>query len=182
MNWLYRKNIGILAMVFLILFSALTGTHRSLAKLQGKAEAVFTAGEAGDGIGIQSDLNERLALAYNMVTIGRKYLPEGDPLLEQVLAARSQLEAAEGPASKYEANEAMSLAMKDLYDALKGRSLSSVDAPYPDKLYAEFNSRNDTISHDPYNKLAVEFNSVLKAFPANVLGRLVFIRPLELFQ
>lgn len=182
MNLLYRKNIGILAMVLLILFSALTGAHRGLSKLQGKAEAVFTAGEAGDGIGIQSDLNERLDLAYNMVTIGRKYLPEGDPLLEEVLSARGQLEAGKGPASKYEANSALSIAVKDLYDALKSRSLSATDAPYPDKLYAEFNSRNDTISHDPYNKLAAEFNETLQAFPANVLSKLVFIRPLELFQ
>jgi len=182
MNLLYRKNLGILVMVALILFSALTGAHRSLAELRGKAEAVFTAGEAGDGIGIQSDLNERLDLAYNMVTIGRKYFPPGDPLLEQVLAARSRLAEARGPAAKFAANGALSLAVKDLYDALKGRRLSAVDAPYPDKLYAEFNSRNDTLSHDPYNMEAGEFNDRLQAFPANVLARLVFIRPLELFQ
>lgn len=182
MNLLYRKNIGILVMVLLMLFSALTGTHRGLSKLQGKAEAVFRLGEAGDGIGIQSDLNERLDLAYNLVTVGRKYLSAEDPLLTQVLGAREQLEQAQSPKAKYEANGALSLAVTDLYKELKGRSLSAVDAPYPDKLYAEFNSRNDTISHDPYNQYASEFNETLKAFPASVLSKLVFIGPLELFQ
>jgi len=182
MNLLYRKNIGILVMVLLMLFSALTGTHRGLSKLQGKAEAVFQLGEAGDGIGIQSDLNERLDLAYNLVTIGRKYLSAEDPMLTKVLGTREQLEQAQSPKAKYEANAALSLAVTDLYKELKGRSLSAVDAPYPDKLYAEFNSRNDTISHDPYNQYASEFNEKLEAFPASVLSKLVFIGPLELYQ
>ena len=41
---------------------------------------------------------------------------------------------------------------------------------YRQSLYADFNSRNDTISHDPYNQYAQDYNQALDGFPASLLA------------
>ncbi len=53
-------------------------------------------------------------------------------------------------------------------DQLDG-SLSEKDESYRQRLYADFNSRNDTISHDPYYSYAAEYNKLLDGFPAKLI-------------
>ena len=59
-----------------------------------------------------------------------------------------------------------------LYQALGDEMLSGNDEKYRERLYADFNSRNDTISHDPYYKYAADYNEILMHFPANVIAGL----------
>ena len=169
-------------MIFMIVGGTLVGSHNSLMSLRGDAEAVFTMGERGDGIGIQGDLRERDSAAYNMVVIARKYLPEENSLIQNVLAARKALDTANSVREKAGADRTLEVAVKDLYDVLSGMNLSEQDARYPQRLYTDFRSRGDTISHDPYNGEAARFNKTLAAFPAAVLGGLTGVRPLELFE
>jgi len=182
MGFLNNRKTAMAIMAILILFSSLTGTQRSLSSLQQKALRIFELGADGDGISIQNDLNERASLAYNMVTIGRKYLEEENALIQNVLAAIDALTEAEGPKEKYKANLTLDKAVTDLYHVLSQMELRDVDKPYPNRLYTDFNSRNDTISHDPYNQEAAAFNEVLETFPANVFSSIFGIRPLELFK
>jgi hypothetical protein len=182
MNLLQNQKTAIVIMVVMILVSIPIGAQRSLAALEQKALDVFVLGESGDGIGIQSDLEERMDIAYNLVTVGRKYLSEKDPFIQNVLVHIDELRQAQGPSAKYQANAILNQAVTDLYQKLIQMDLSEVDRTYPRRLFDSFNSRNDTISHDPYNLYAAKYNQALKAFPANILSKLVFAKPLELFQ
>ena len=177
-----NQSTAILIMILMILGSAFLGSRSSLMELRTKAEQVFLLGSEGDGIGIQNDLEERSAAAYNMTVIARNYLSEGDAVIQAVLEAREELAAAEGPGEKYEADQELETAVKDLKAKLEGLELTEKDAPYPQRLYTDFLSRGETISHDPYNSLAADFNEALKEFPANILSRLTGVKELELFS
>ena len=54
--------------------------------------------------------------------------------------------------------------------------LSEQDEKYRQKLYADFNSRGDTISHDPYNQYAEEYMQTLKGFPASLIAAVMPVK------
>ncbi|MDR1192611.1 MAG: LemA family protein [Peptococcaceae bacterium] len=176
-----KRPVAVAAMVLMILVGALAGGHNSLNHLRAVAAAVFTNGAAGDGAGIDRDLRERGEAAYNMVVVARKYLPEDHGLIQATLAARQSLDEAATVRHKAAADKELAAAVADLYQALGAMSLSELDAPYPRRLYTDFQSRGDSISHDPYNFRASAFNEALDTFPASLLGGLTGIQPLELF-
>ena len=178
------RNSRFAAVVMLLMIAAgtLVGSHNSLADLREKAAAVFTLGARGDGIGIQSDLNERAGIAYNLVVLARKYLPEDNALIQNAVSTATALASAGGIREKSAANRALETTVKDLADVLSSLTLSAQDARYPQRMYTDFRSRGDAISHDPYNQAAVSFNRILSGFPAKLLGGLTGIRPLELFE
>ena len=182
MNIWKRNSFAIAAMVLMIAVGTLAGSHNTLMGMRNKASTIFIAGVRGDGIGIQGDLREREGKAYDMVMIARKYLPEDNALIQNVLKARDALNAASTVKGKAAANRALETAVKDLFDVLSGMTLSESDARYPQSLYTNFRSRGDTIGHDPYNAAAAGFNDVLAGFPAGVLGGISGVQPLELFE
>ncbi|MCL2121860.1 MAG: LemA family protein [Clostridiales bacterium] len=169
-------------MILMILAGTLIGSHNSLSAMRNTASAIFSLGARGDGIGIQGDLRERGNAAYNMVVIARKYLPEENTLIQNVLAAKEVLDTASSVREKAAANRELGTAVRDLYDVLDEMNLRPPDAGYPQSLYTDFRSRGDTISHDPYNQAAAGFNQILSGFPAGILGGLTGIRRLELFE
>ncbi len=182
MNIWRNNKFAFVAMLVMIIAGTLIGSHNTLAGMREEGAAVFVAGIKGDGIGIQGDLSERDAAAYNMVTIARKYLPEDNAVIQQVIKARADLAAADSVAEKAKADKALESAVKDLHQVLAAAKLSAQDEKYPQRIYTEFRSRGDTISHDPYNQVAADFNKKLSAFPAGLLGGLTGVKPLELFQ
>lgn len=182
MNAAQKNCIACIVMIVMIAAGTLIGSHTSLMGMRREAEAIFTVGARGDGIGIQSDLRERDGVAYNMVVVARRYLPDDHALIQNVQSARSDLDAAASVRDKSRANRALDTAVKDLYDVLNTIDLSEQDARYPQRLYTDFRSRGDTISHDPYNRAAAAFNDTLSGFPAGLLGGLTGVRPLELFE
>ncbi|MCL1805591.1 MAG: LemA family protein [Clostridiales bacterium] len=176
------KRFAICVMILMIAAGTLIGSHNSLAGKRDKAAVVFTMGVRGDGISIQGDLRERDGAAYNMVVVARKYLPEDNALIQNVLIARGELEVAATVGAKSAANRKLETAVKDLYDVLSVTELSGQDERYPRQLYTDFRSRGDSIGHDPYNQEAAAFNRVLSGFPAGLLGGLTGVKPLELFD
>ena len=184
MENLRKSSVACLVMVLMIIVGTLAGSHNSLMGMRKDAEAVFSLGVRGDGVGILGDLRERQSLAYNMVVIARKYLPEDHTLIRNVLDAGA---GGGGGASLSvpelaSADRALELALKDLFDVLNAMELAEVDARYPQRLYTDFRARGDTISHDPYNQVASAFNKTLAGFPAGVLGGLTGVRPLALYE
>jgi len=177
-----RSSFASFIMILMILAGTLIGSHNSLSAMRNAASAIFSMGAQGDGIGIQGDLRERGNAAYNMVVIARKYLPEENQLIQNVLASKNALDTASSVREKATANRDLTTAVRDLYDVLNGMDLRSPDTGYPQSLYTDFRSRGDTISHDPYNQAAAGFNQVLSGFPAGMLGGLTGIQRLELFE
>lgn len=177
-----NANTARIVMILAILVSVVFGSYRSLSSEAAKVEDVFYNGVDKDGIGIGSDLTIRTETAYNLVTVAKRYLDEGDAAVQAVLNARDALaEAGEIP-EKYAANLRLSDACADLSEKLKSEALSAADERYRAGFMTELASRSDTISHDPYNALAAKFNAQLTAFPANLLSRLTGVEPLALFR
>ena len=175
-----RVAAGILAVVVVV--SILLGCGRSLMGLRADAERTFFNGVQGDGIGIASDLTALSAAAYNLTTVASRYLDGQDTRIQNVLTAWGDLTAAQEVGDKYRASQTLTREVYRLSDALKHLPLSEEDENYRQSLLTEINSRNSTMSHDGYNAQAQAFNAALGGFPANLLGPLLGVRPLELFR
>ena len=87
-------------------------------------------------------------------------------------AINAYTQAAGDISALFAANTQMETAMTELYRTLDDTSLSEKDEKYRQRLYTDFNSRNDTISHDPYYSYAADYNKLLAQFPANVIAAL----------
>jgi hypothetical protein len=173
MKILENKIVCIVLMVVLIAGGFLLGGYKGLAGQYQKAENVFFLGEDGDGICVANDMAERATSLTNMQTVAKKYLPKGDRALESAASSLNDFTQAEGDIrALLAANSGMDAAMAALYQALDEKILSANDEKYRQRLYADFNSRNDTISHDPYYKYAADYNEILMHFPANIIAGL----------
>lgn len=173
MKILENKIVCIVLMVVLIAGGFLLSGYKGLAGQYQKAENVFFLGEDGDGICVANDMAERATSLTNMQTVAKKYLPKGDSVLESAASSLNDFTQAEGDIrALFAANSGMDAAMAVLYQALDEKILSANDEKYRQRLYADFNSRNDTISHDPYYKYAADYNEILMHFPANIIAGL----------
>ena len=194
MKILENKTISIVLMIVLVLAGFLLGGCKGLNAQYQKVEDVFFLGEDRDGIGIANDMSERASALTNMQTLAAKYLESGCAELTAAETALSSYTKAVGESEiekLFAANAQMDTAMQSLYNALSDsgtstqgqtasgqeagslkQDLSQKDERYRQSLYADFNSRNDTISHDPYYSYAAEYNKLLESFPANVISLL----------
>lgn len=181
MSKLDNRRLAAVGMALMILLSLFVGTARSLYPMRNAAQQVFFEGVDRDGLGIQNDLNKRIELSYNLVTVAKKYSESDTDAVKAVLSAREKLSSADSIKEKYKANIALTEATETLIEEMKSYSLSEKDEKYRKEIRDDLNSRNETISSDGYNAAASSFNSELSSFPASVIGRLVGLRSLELF-
>lgn len=181
-EFLKKRSGAVTVLILVIVLSTLFSCHRSLTKKQDKIEAILTTGSDGSGIGINSDLEKRVDYSRNLVKVAQKY--QGlDREITALSNACDALVARDGGAAEaYSLNEDLSDAAQDLYLAMEGL-LAEKDEEYRQSLYANILSRNDTISHEAakYNEKALDFNSILHTFPANILKYPSFVKECELF-
>ena len=188
MKLFQNKIIAMVIMVVMIASGTLIGSHNSLSKLANKVEDIFYSGVNGDGLSIQSDLDKRSDLARNLITVSSPYLPQDSEELKAVSSARDQLKNAISIHDKYDANKALDEAVFNLYSSLEKEGITAKDelinnySKNPTRIYTDFRSFGDTITHDKYNEYAKEFNSILNGFPANILSKITLVKPLELFK
>lgn len=177
MKILENKGICFILMIVLIAGGFLLGGYAGLSGQYQKAADVFFLGEDGDGICVANDMAERANALTNMQTIAKKYLSAGDSVLESAAEAVNAYTKADGDiTAMFEANAKMDTAMGDLMWKLDDEKLSEKDESYSQRIYADFNSRNDTISHDPYNSYAAEYNEILGHFPASLIELLTPVK------
>lgn len=171
MKLLENKALSILIMIILIAGGFWLGGYKSLSGLYNDVEKVFFTGEDGDGICIENDLSERAACAVNLVTVARKYVGESVEVKELSDASAAMSAAAGGNdiSERLSADKRLEAAMTSLYRSLEDIGLSEKDEAYRQRLYADFSSRGDTISHDPYNGYAQYYNETLSRFPASLI-------------
>ena len=171
MKILEKKGVCLILMVVLIAAGFLIGGYKGLAGQYQKAADVFFLGEDRDGICIANDMAERATALTNLQTIAAKYLAADSSVLKAAKDAVNAYTQAEGDIrAMFAANTSMDSAMADLYRELDGKALADKDESYRQRLYADFNSRNDTISHDPYYTYASDYNKILSHFPANLIA------------
>lgn len=176
------RGMGVLVLVLCILAGTMIGAHRPLAKMARETAAVFYEGADRDGLGIRNDLEERCSIAYNLTVVAARNMEPDDSLITAVRDARNALLEAKTPSAMYRADRKLDETVTNLYNTLNRISLPEKDAKYPSQLYADFIARADMISRSPYNRIAEEYNARLAAFPANILSRLVFVEPVELYR
>ena len=172
MKLLENKALSILIMIVLIAGGFWLGGYRSLSGLYNDVEKIFFTGEDGDGICIENDLSERAACAVNLVTGAKKYVGESAEVKELSDASAAMSTAAGGNniSERLSADKRLETAMTALYRSLEDIGLSEKDEAYRQRLYADFSSRGDTISHDPYNGYAQDYNETLSRFPASLIS------------
>lgn len=172
--------LGILALC-VILSLTLSGGG-ALKNQRDDVANIFYYGASGDGLCIDRDLTVRSEAAYNLASTAALYQGIDAALVANAKDAGNALAAAATIEEKAAKNEACQRAVEDLYTALDNAPLSEPDRAFAYKQYKEFQSRKDTISRDPYNQKAEEFNDALSGFPARFVGGLIGVRALSLFE
>ena len=181
---IYDKNckIAMIVLAASIVLSGPIGFKRTMNGFYKDLQNEFLNGEYNDGLSIQNDLDYRVELAHNLTTVAKRYLDSDDNAVVAVLKTAQALSDANGPAEQFDANQELTAASTDLYEALGKIELSEKDEKYRRSIYADMNSRNDTIGNDPYNQLATEYNQKLEGFPAGLLSGLTGVKKAELFR
>ena len=183
MKLLENKVLSILIMIILIAGGFWLGGYKSLSGLYNDVEKVFFTGEDGDGICIENDLSERAACAVNLVSVARKYVGESTEAKELSDASAAMSAAAGGNdiSERLSADKRLEAAMTSLYRSLEDIGPSEKDEAYRQRLYADFSSRGDTISHDPYNVYAQDYNTTLSKFPASLIAAVTPVKAAVIF-
>ena len=166
--------------VFFIIVSFLGGGARSLNREKSAAAEIFFGGSAGDGFGIQRELDHRINFSHNFITIANRYI-QGNEAVKQVENAREALINSSDISDKSKNNLLLTEAVYILYNRLGDEELSEADARYRESLYADIRARNSIISNDSYNANAREFNRTLNVFPASIIRTLGIVKELPLF-
>ncbi|MDO4547937.1 MAG: LemA family protein [Clostridia bacterium] len=182
MKFAENRKLAWIVLVVCVLFSLSFSSERALANLRLQVETVFVSGAHNDGLCINNDLKERAENAYNIASTASNYSAVDSALVQAARDASNALASAETISEKYAANVACQKAVEDLYTAVENTTISETDRSFILNQYKEFQSRADTIKRDHYNQRAMEYNSVLDQFPANLLARLARIDKLELFD
>lgn len=172
MKFLKSYTGGMVVLAVVIVLSVLLGSHRSLVSERGKVEAQFAP--------IAGDLQDCLDITANVLTVGERYLEESQ--LAALEGSRSMLSDWHGISNGYTAYTRLQEEAAAVLDALEECDLTDKDREYVQGFRTDLASEADTIARDSYNTEAERFNSkVLGAFPANILSKLTFVAPAELF-
>ena len=118
----------------------------------------------------------------NLTVVAGRYMNKDHELIKNVLNDRNALNDADTPGEKYDAAQKLLSSATELYTYLGDLALSVKDQDFRNSLYANINSHKIIISRNTYNQYAREFNSVLNTFPANILSKIAFISPVELYE
>ena len=173
MKFLKSYTGGLVVLAVVIVLSVLLGSHRSLVGERAKVEAQFAP--------IAGDLQDCLDITANVLSVAERYLEESR--LTALEESRNMLSDWHGVSSGYTAYTRLQEEAAALLDELEGCGLTDRDAEYVRGFRADLAAEADTIARDGYNAAAEDFNrEVLGGFPANLLGRLTFVAPAELFE
>lgn len=179
-----KRNISVLLSALMIFIAIIAGGCRALGSAKNHAERVFVYGVNGDGASIASDLAYRSEYAARLSAEAAKYMPEEDALCPAVASAASDLSLAETKSEKYRMNVLLTEKLNALRQWLSSNELppaGSADAAYINELFTGLESRAQTISHDPYNLYAREYNELISTFPYNLYKKIMRVNELELF-
>jgi len=134
------------------------------------AESVFFEGANGDGLGIRRDLDTRLEVTYNLMTVAKRYLPADDANIRAVDAARERLQMSKNMNGLYEDSISLGENADALIQKLEGMAVSEQDVRYLRGFAADLRSTEITMAQDSYNASAAAYNELLTGFPGGVIA------------
>lgn len=159
--------------------SAVFGCNRSLNALRRDTARTLMFPAGGGEHSIATDGRHMAAVARNLMTVAKKYLPGEGETYAQLEACCQQLDAVHFEAADVRtAVVGIRAACQDLTARLESaRGLSEEDKAYLAGFAVDLDGCLHRMENDPYNASAEAFNRKLDAFPANVLG--LFVEPLQ---
>lgn len=181
MRFLKNRNFAISLTAVLILLSVLLGVRKSLVSLHNDTVSVFEKGIPGEGQSISQILNSRISNAKNIITLSKRYLDTGSPLITDLSLGIDNLQKASGVKDTYNADNALTIAYEKLTEELFLEPLSDYDRTQLFRLKDELKSDSLKLNHNGYNEAAKKFNKILSSFPSNLLSKIVFVSKAELF-
>lgn len=184
MNFLKTRKGAATVLAAAIVLSVLFGSGRSLGALRKNTEAAFYNGVDNDGFSIQELLEDRCTQALNMTTVAKRYINQTDSVITNVSKAISALQQENSISKKYTADRALDGYMTALYTELGNiGGMTEADEKYRQKLYTNFTSQGQEISHNRYNQTVDKFNNeTLSKFPENILCKITFCGKPEAFR
>lgn len=167
-----------------VVASTLLGSHRSLAAVRRGVEKTITQGADGSGYSIATDSQDMVNIARNLMTVAKKYLPADHALFADLEEYCQSLEQAKTAFEWKNGQNGVQAVCQSIQMALtQTPEVSEQDRAYLAGFQVDLEAAAHSVAMDPYNGLARDFNdNVLGKFPANVLGKLTFISPLETFD
>ncbi|WP_059050688.1 LemA family protein [Paenibacillus senegalimassiliensis] len=181
MQLLKQSKVAWTITLALIIVSSSLGASLSLNHLREDAAATFIHGISKSEPGVQYDLDWLVELSTNLIVVASRYIDDEDMELVAVREAKSKLEAATSPKTKYDAADRLVSQSTALIYRLGQMELETRDAHYNKTIKADIESRWLILGRNNYNQVASEFNDVLKQFPASMFSKLMSVKPLELF-
>lgn len=150
-----------------------------------EAANAFTAGVAADnGYTMWDELNARANNAANVITsagnaagVRAEYLTAAQTALDAYEAAL----AAGDVSGLYDANEALTAAVDQLYADLQANSATPTSMGAVQTQYSQFNSAGNVLRNLSYNDTARQYNAEAGGFPASLIGALWGVQEVELF-
>lgn len=176
MRFWENRRIACAVLVVCIIASLLVGSGALITQ----RTALVTQYNAST-FSISAELLEMRSNAVRLQGIASKYAAADRDLISALNNAVSALDAAKDVQAQYQASLLLQSAVEGCYSNLTALALSSADTSDARYAYKNFSSAQLRISHDSYNELAAAFNAQLAQFPANVLGTLRGVKPLQLF-
>lgn len=178
---LKNRKVAVGLTVIIMILATVLGSGRSMNAEAYAIERYFIEGE--DGYSIQRDLDTRVGLAQNLLVVAERNLDSNDLAMAELQSAIYQMNEAETVKEKAIANQQLTAATERMNLVLEECALSSTDDRYRAQIRTDLASCNQTISHDPYNVMATEYNNeVLGKFPANMLKKVNGVQELENFN
>lgn len=170
---------AVLITAAVVVASAFLGCNRSLNALRRETAHTLSFPADGGEYSIATDGKDMAATARNLMTLARKYLPDGEEDYATLEACCRQMDQIYFEASDVRtAAVGIRTACRDLTARLEvAPGLSQRDRDYLAGFSASLDGCLHRMANDPYNAAAEEFNRTLDAFPANVLG--IFVEPLQ---
>ena len=176
MNHLENKTLMILVMIVLMVSSSLIMGVSQLNRMASEIQQEFLVGEKKDGLSIQHDLDTRVEVGRNLVTLAKKYDIETGDANDAIMA----LEQAKDIQEKFCCNQNLNVEIQSLIQQLQEASLTTTNAKNLKEQISIFENAQNTISLDPYNTLVAEYEEETASIVGGILK--IFAKDVEYFR
>jgi LemA protein len=165
----------IIVAVIVILLLILVGMFNKLVRLRNRAENAWAQ--------VDVQLRKRYDLIPNLVETVKGYAAHERGTFEEVTAARTAAQQAQGVAEQAEAENVLTAALGRLFAVAEAYPQLRATENFQ-QLQAQLSDveQNIAVSRQVYNDTVLSYDNALETFPTNVIAGLFHFNPREYFQ
>jgi len=165
----------IIVAVVVILLLVLVGMYNKLVRLRNRAENGWAQ--------VDVQLRKRYDLIPNLVETVKGYATHERQTFEEVTAARTAAQQAQGVAEQAQAENVLTAALGRLFAVAEAYPQLRATENFQ-QLQAQLSDveQNIAVSRQVYNDTVLSYDNALETFPTNVIAGLFHFNPREYFQ